>query len=95
MTLVASLRQKLKEMRRPNKLSAKNQMSESDSDVDEGIGQTGTLNPYKGNQNATKDSRKVKFGIKSKLDDTFVNIRVKKGGGPRDIKLKSHLRKEN
>lgn len=30
-------------MRRPKKLSAKNQMSESDSDVDEGIGQTGTL----------------------------------------------------
>lgn len=67
MTLVASLRQKLKEMRRPKKSSAKNQMSESDSDVDEGIGLTGTLNPYKGNQNATKDSRKVKFGIKSKL----------------------------
>lgn len=47
MTLVASLRQKLKEMRRPKKLSAKNQMSESDSDVDEGIGQTGTLNLIK------------------------------------------------
>lgn len=92
-TLVALLRQKLKEMRRPKKLSAKNQMSESDSDVDEGIGQTGTLNPYKGNQNATKDSRKVKFGIKSKLDDTFVNIRVKKGGGPRDITAKKSSKK--
>lgn len=34
-------------MRRPKKSSAKNQMSESDSDVDEGIGHTGTLNPYK------------------------------------------------
>lgn len=34
-------------MRRPKKLSAKNQMSESDSDVDEGIGQTGTLNLIK------------------------------------------------
>lgn len=92
-TLVASLRQKLKEMRRPKKSSAKNQMSESDSDVDEGIGHTGTLNPYKGNQNATKDSRKVKFGIKSKLDDTFVNIRVKKGGGPRDITVKKSSKK--
>lgn len=86
---------KVKGNEKTKELSAKNQMSESDSDVDEGIGQTGTLNPYKGNQNATQDSRKVKFGIKSKLDDTFVNIRVKKGGGPRDIKLKSHLRKEN
>lgn len=48
---------KLKEMRRPKKSSAKNQMSESDYDVDEGIGHTGTLNPYKRNQNATKDLR--------------------------------------
>lgn len=92
-TLVASLRQKLKEMRRPKKSSAKNQMSESDSDVDEGIGHTSPLNPYKGNQNATKDSRKVKFGIKSKLDDTFVNIRVKKGGGLRDITVKKSYKK--
>ncbi|XP_061180800.1 uncharacterized protein LOC133189443 [Saccostrea echinata] len=91
-TLVASLRQKLKDMRRPKKSNAKNQMSESDSDVEEHI--ENTINPYKGNQNATKESRKIKLGIKSKLDDTFVNIRVKKGGGPRDITVKKSSKKK-
>lgn len=36
--LVVLLRLKLKEMRRLKKLSVKNQMLESDFDVDEGIG---------------------------------------------------------
>ncbi|XP_062596427.1 uncharacterized protein LOC134257862 [Saccostrea cucullata] len=93
-TLVASLRQKLKDIRRTKKSNAKNQISESDSDEEEGSESTCTINPYKGNQNATKDTRKIKLGIKSKLDDTFVTIRVKRGGGPREVTVKKSFKKK-
>ena len=93
-TLVASLRQKLKNMRRPKKLNSKDKMfekDESDSDLES---PENAANPYKGNQNATKETRKIKFGLKSKVDDSFLNVRVKKGGGPRDMSVKKSWKKK-
>ncbi|KAK3097777.1 hypothetical protein FSP39_013093 [Pinctada imbricata] len=90
-TLVTSLRQKLKEMRRSKTKNTEGSITDGSDDHEE----HDDRNPFKGNQNATKNTRKVKLGIKVNVDNCFVSVRTKKGGGPRDIQTPKTAKKKD